>query len=209
MVKYVRIKKENRDRIFDQMSIRYRQTTNLYRELLWKMSVMLTAAINKGIPQEVLDFTVKYPKLVRTETDLTINLQKFVYDKFIYSEKWPYIKMQTYYPGIPEKFEEEVMNGSFERWKFGSYKCVNWIKMNCPELMAVINEGIEEMKKVIEWEKSLRCVLSQIKTLNKMKEELPEAYEVYMQLYGDPDKSGFCDAIEKVRAEYSQTKENN
>lgn len=198
MVKHVRIKKENRDRIFNQMSIQHRRATNLYRELLWKMSVMLTAAINKDIPQEVLDFSVKYPKLVRTETNLTINLQKFTYDEFDRSENWPCIRVQTYYPGIPEKFEEEVMNGSFERWMLGSYKCANWIKMNCPELMAVINEGIEEMKKVIEWEKSLKHALSNIKTLSKMKEELPEAYDIYIQLYGDPDES-----------EYSQTKENN
>lgn len=198
MVKHVRIKKENRDRIFNQMSIQHRQATNLYRELLWKMSVMLTATINKSIPQEVLDFAVKYPKLVRTETNLTISLQKFTYDKFDYSEKWPCIRVQTYYPGMPEKFEEEVMNGSFERWKFGSYKSANWIKVNCPELMAVINEGVEEMKKIIEWEKSLKCALSQIKSLNKMREELPEAYEIYIQLYGEPDKS-----------ECLQAKENN
>ena len=72
-----------------------------------------------------------------------------------------------------------------------------------------------------DWSDKLSCTLSSITTINKLKEEFPEAYTIYVKLYGDPsspckkvkddkgNKTSMCDNIEKLRAEYNKVVDNN
>ena len=71
-----------------------------------------------------------------------------------------------------------------------------------------------------DWSDKLSCTLSSITTINKLKEEFPEAYTIYVKLYGEPgspckkvkddkgNETSMCDNIEKLRAEYNKVVDN-
>lgn len=94
---------------------------------------------------------------------------------------------------------------------------LNYLKSNHPDLFNDCKQIILKMYDIAKWGKSVLCVLNNITTVNKLKDEFPEAYEVYKELVGDPEddchtidkNSGnsvnMCDAIEKVRAEYNSS----
>ena len=86
-------------------------------------------------------------------------------------------------------------------------------KSNCMVFDIHLTKGIDYYDK-------LSCTLSSITTINKLKEEFPEAYNIYVKLYGEPgapckkakddtgNETSMCDNIEKLRAEYNKVVDN-
>lgn len=100
---------------------------------------------------------------------------------------------------------------------YNTENILKYIETNHPVLFNECKQLILKMYDIAKWGKSVLCVLNNITTVNKLKDEFPEAYEVYKELMGDPeddcntiDKNtgktvNMCDAIEKVRAEYNSS----
>lgn len=228
MVAYKRLSNEERDRIQRQMVTRYRQTTNLTNTLMPLINARVTLLLTKDTPKEVTDFAEKYPNLVLWH-DLDLDLRRA--DQIInhrentdWSRKFPKIRVRKYFAGFSD-LEKEVKyicdscEGKFNHWHFDSNETMNWIRVKDPETWKLIEQAVKENNEILDWENTLACTLDHISTLNKLKVEFPEAYEIYVQFYGTQEsntpcrKQGnstqFCDAIEKVRATYSKVSENN
>lgn len=227
MVAYKRLSNDERDRIQRQMVTRYRQTTYLTNTLMPLINARLTLLLTKDTPKEVTDFAEKYPNLVICH-DLALDLRRA--DKIIndkentdWSKRFPSIHVKKYFAGFSE-FEKEVKyavdsTGKFNHWHFDSDETMKWIQAKDPETWKLIEQAVKENNEILDWESTLACTLEHISTLNKLKSEFPEAYEIYVQLFGTQEsktpcqKKGnsaqFCDAIEKVRATYSKVSENN
>ena len=191
------------------------------------INARVTLLLTKDTPKEVTDFAEKYPNLVIWH-DLDLDLRRA--DQIInnrentdWSRKFPNIHVQKYFGGFSD-LEKEVnyvvdSNGKFNHWHFDSSETMNWIRVKDPETWKLIEQAVKENNEILDWENTLACTLDHISTLNKLKVEFPEAYEIYVQFYGIQEgntpcrKKGntaqFCDAIEKVRATYSKVSEKN
>lgn len=100
---------------------------------------------------------------------------------------------------------------------YNTENVLKFVKENHPDLFNECKQVILDMYNIAKWGKSVLCILNNITTVNKLKDEFPEAYEVYKELIGDPDNNcntidkdsgktiNMCDAIEKVRAEYNSS----
>lgn len=228
MVAYKRLSNDERDRIQRQMVTRYRQTTNLTNTLMPLINARVTLLLTKDTPKEVTDFAEKYPDLVLWH-DLDLDMRRA--DQIInhrentdWSRNFPKIHVQKYFAGFSDlekdvKYICDSSNGKFNHWHFDSNETMNWIHIKDPETWKLIEQAVKENNEILDWENTLACTLGHISTLNKLKVEFPEAYEIYVQFYGTQEgnspcrKQGnstqFCDAIEKVRATYSKVSENN
>lgn len=228
MVAYKRLSNDERDKIQRQMVTRYRQTTNLTNTLMPLINARVTLLLTKDTPKEVTDFAEKYPNLVLWH-DLDLDLRRA--DQIInhrentdWSRKFPKIHVRKYFAGFSD-LEKDVKyvcyssDGKFNHWHFDSDETMNWIRVKDPETWKLIEQAVKENNEILDWENTLACTLDHISTLNKLKSEFPEAYEIYVQFYGTQEsktpcqKKGnsaqFCDAIEKVRATYSKVSEKN
>ena len=97
---------------------------------------------------------------------------------------------------------------------------VEYIKKNAPKIAEKIKTITIKRLDLQDWSDKLSCTLSSITTINKLKEEFPEAYTIYVKMYGEPgspwkkvkdDKgndTSMCDNIEKLRAEYNKVVDN-
>ena len=97
---------------------------------------------------------------------------------------------------------------------------VKYIKKNAPEIAEKIKTITIKRLDLQNWSDKLSCTLGAITTINKLKEEFPEAYTIYVKLYGEPgapckkvkddngNKTSMCDNIEKLRAEYNKVVDN-
>ena len=97
---------------------------------------------------------------------------------------------------------------------------VEYIKKNAPEIAEKIKTITIKRLDLQDWSDKLSCTLGAITTINKLKEEFPEAYTIYVKLYGEPgspckkvkddngNETSMCDNIEKLRAEYNKVVDN-
>lgn len=228
MVAYKRLSNDEVNRIRRQMVTRYRQTTNLTKTLIPLISARLTLLLTKDTPKEVTDFAEKYPKLVIWH-DLDLDLRRA--DQIInnreyadWTRNFPKIHIRKYFPGFSD-IEKDVKhmcdscNGTFNHWHFDSIDTMDWIHSKDPETWKLIEQAVKENNEILDWEDTLACTLNHITTLNKLKIEFPEAYEIYVEFYGTQEgkspckkkdnSAQFCDAIEKVRATYSKVNKKN
>lgn len=230
MVAYKKLSNYEREKIMKQMVVRYRQASKLTNELMPMINTRVTALMTEQTPREVTDFAEKYPDIALWH-DLELDLRYA--DQIINNKKnidWslkfpyilPYIHVKKYFPGFSDLEKEctKVLDtsGKFSHWNFNNKDVMNWIRVKDKYTWSLIEEAVKENNDILEWSNTLECTLEHITTLNKLKEEFPEAYEIYVQLFGTQEpktpceKKGnsqqFCDAIEKVRATYSKVNEN-
>lgn len=97
---------------------------------------------------------------------------------------------------------------------------VKYIKKNAPEIAEKIKTITIKRLDLQNWSDKLSCTLGAITTINKLKEEFPEAYTIYVKLYSEPgtpckkvkddkgNETSMCDNIEKLRAEYNKVVDN-
>lgn len=98
-----------------------------------------------------------------------------------------------------------------------NHPLATYLNEHYPALYNKCREIVMDAYKINKWSKEVLCVLNNITTLNKLKDEFPEAYDAYVSIYGISNddctkvdrttgkKMNMCDAIEKVRAEFNSS----
>ena len=191
-----------------------------YGPIISNVESELTALFMKDIPNEVFEFEKKYPHLI-DKGDVTLYGYEFLTkeDKERYEvwSKWNNTYPRFYVKNIYNKMIDGAsIHGGFHF----SDVLVKYIKNNAPEIAEKIKIITIKRLDLQDWSDKLSCTLGAITTINKLKDEFPEAYTVYVKLYGEPgspckkvkDDNGketsMCDNIEKLRAEYNKVVDN-
>ena len=191
-----------------------------YKPILSNLESEITALFMKDIPDEVFGFEKKYPHLI-DKGDMTLYgcdfLTKEDKEKYEIWSRWNHTYPCFHVKNIYNKMIDGAsIHGGFHF----SDVLVKYIKNNAPEIAEKIKIITIKRLELQDWSDKLSCTLSSITTINKLKEEFPEAYTIYVKLYGEPgspckkakDDNGketsMCDNIEKLRAEYNKVVDN-
>lgn len=216
MVAYKKLSKAEREGIVRAMTKNVIEKE--YRPMMNGVEDELTALFMKDIPEEVFEFEKKYPHLI-DKGDVTLYgydfLSKEDKEKFDIWSRWNHI-----YPcfHVKDIYNKMIDGASIHGFHLDD-TLVEYIKKNAPEIAEKIKAITIKRLNLQDWSDKLSCTLSGITTINKLKEEFPEAYTVYVDLYGEPgspckkvkdnkgNETSMCDNIEKLRAEYNKVVE--
>lgn len=213
MVAYKKLSKAEREGIVRAMTKKVIEKE--YSPMMNGVENKLTALFMKDIPEEVFEFEKKYPHLI-DKGDVTLYgygfLSKEDKEKFDIWSRWNHT-----YPcfHIKDIYNKMIDGASIHGFHLDD-ALVEYIKKNAPEIVEKIKAITIKRLNLQDWSDKLSCTLSGITTINKLKEEFPEAYTVYVDLYGKPgspckkvkdnkgNETSMCDNIEKLRAEYNK-----
>lgn len=186
-----------------------------YKPILSNLESEITTLFMRDIPDEVFEFEKKYPHLI-DKGDMTLYgcdfLTKEDKEKYEIWNRWNHTYPCFHVKNIYNKMIDGVSIHGFHL----DNTLVEYIKKNAPEIAEKIKTITMKRLDLQDWSDKLSCTLSSITTINKLKEEFPEAYAIYVSLYGEPgspckkvkDNKGnvtsMCDNIEKLRAEYNK-----
>lgn len=216
MVAYKKLSKAEREGIVRAMTKNVIEKE--YRPMMNGVEDELTALFMKDIPEEVFEFEKKYPHLI-DKGDVTLYgydfLSKEDKEKFDIWSRWNHT-----YPcfHVKDIYNKMIDGDSIHGFHLDN-TLVEYIKKNAPEIAEKIKAITIKRLNLQDWSDKLSCTLSGITTINKLKEEFPEAYTVYVDLYGEPgspckkvkdnkgNETSMCDNIEKLRAEYNKVVE--
>ena len=190
-----------------------------YKPIMSNIESELTTLFMKDIPDEVFEFEKKYPHLI-DKGDVTF----YGYDFLTKEDKERYkvwSKWNNTYPcfNVKNIYNKMIDGVSIHGFHFGN-TLVKYIKKNAPEIAEKIKTITIKRLDLQDWSDKLSCTLSSITTINKLKEEFPEAYTIYVKMYGEPgspckkakdnkgNETSMCDNIEKLRAEYNKVVDN-
>ena len=218
MVAYKKFSKSEREGVVHAMTKNILEKE--YKPILSNLESEITTLFMKDIPDEVFEFEKKYPHLI-DKGDVTLYGYEFLTkeDKERYGvwSKWNNTYPRFYVKNIYNKMIDGAsIHGGFHF----SDVLVKYIKNNAPEIAEKIKIITIKRLELQDWSDKLSCTLGAITTINKLKDEFPEAYTVYVKLYGEPgspckkvkDDNGketsMCDNIEKLRAEYNKVVDN-
>lgn len=178
----------------------------------------LTTLFMKDIPEEVFEFEKKYPHLI-DKGDVIL----YGYDFLSKEDKEKYDVWSRWNHTYPCFHVKDIYNKMIDGASIHGFHLddtlVEYIKKNAPEIAEKIKAITIKRLNLQDWSDKLSCTLSGITTINKLKEEFPEAYTVYVDLYGEPgspckkvkdnkgNETSMCDNIEKLRAEYNKVVE--
>lgn len=174
-----RLTNYDREQIIKKMRpLFYSKVTEVQKEV----EEMLNKFIKHEIPQEVFDFTKKYPGLASTMTSVYYNSGN---DNFYFQvERFP----RDFFKG------EGVIDVMKKRSDEDAFK-------------TLLSKFNDEVEKAYSLKKRATCVLENISTENKLKNEFPEAYTAHREIYDNETTTvSTCDTIENVRAELSKIK---
>ena len=216
MVAYKKLSKAERESIVRAMTKNVIEKE--YKPMMDGVEDELTALFMKDIPEEVFEFEKKYPHLI-DKGDVTLYgydfLSKEDKEKFDVWSRWNHT-----YPcfHVKDIYNKMIDGASIHGFHLDD-TLVEYIKKNAPEIVEKIKAITIKRLNLQDWSDKLSCTLSGITTINKLKEEFPEAYTVYVDLYGEPgspckkvkdnkgNETSMCDNIEKLRAEYNKVVE--
>lgn len=186
-----------------------------YKPIMSNVENELTSLFMKDIPNDVFEFEKKYPHLI-DKGDVTLYgydfLTKEDKEKHNILSRWNHI-----YPffNVNNIYNKMIDGVSIHEFQLND-TLVKYIKKNAPEIAEKIKAITIKRLDLQDWSDKLSCTLGVITTINKLKEEFPEAYTVYVKLYGEPgspckkvkddkgNETSMCDNIEKLRAEYNK-----
>lgn len=186
-----------------------------YKPIMSNVENELTSLFMKDIPNDVFEFEKKYPHLI-DKGDVTLYgydfLTKEDKEKYNICSRWNYTYLRFHVNNIYNKMIDGVSIHGFQI----NDALVKYIKKNAPEIAEKIKAITIKRLDLQDWSDKLSCTLGVITTINKLKEEFPEAYTVYVKLYGEPgspckkvkddkgNETSMYDNIEKLRAEYNK-----
>ena len=189
-----------------------------YKPIMSNIESELTTLFMKDIPDEVFEFEKKYPHLI-DKGDVTL----YGYDFLTKEDKEKYdiwSRWNTYPCFHVKNIYNKMINGvSIHEFQLDN-TLVEYIKKNAPKIAEKIKTITIKRLDLQDWSDKLSCTLSSITTINKLKEEFPEAYTIYVKMYGEPgspckkvkddkgNETSMCDNIEKLRAEYNKVVDN-
>lgn len=213
MVAYKKFTKAERESVVRAMTKNVVEKE--YKPIISNIESELTALFMKDIPNEVFEFEKKYPHLI-DKGDVTLYgydfLTKEDKEKHNILSRWNHIDPCFHVNNIYNKMIDGVSIHEFQL----NDTLVKYIKKNAPEIAEKIKTITIKRLDLQDWSDKLSCTLCVITTINKLKEEFPEAYTVYVKLYGEPglpckkvkddkgNETSMCDNIEKLRAEYNK-----
>lgn len=146
-----------------------------YKPIMSNVENELTSLFMKDIPNEVFEFEKKYPHLI-DKGDVTLYgydfLTKEDKEKYDVWSRWNHIYPCFNVNNIYNKMIDDTL--------------VKYIKKNAPEIAEKIKTITIKRLDLQNWSDKLSCTLGAITTINKLKEEFPEAYTIYVKLYGEP-----------------------
>lgn len=218
MVAYKKFSKSEREGVVRAMTKNVVEKE--YKPIISNVESELTALFMKDIPNEVFEFEKKYPHLIDKD-DVTLYgydfLTKEDKEKYDLWSRWNHTYPCFYVKNIYNKMIDGVSIHGFQL----DDTLVEYIKKNAPEIAEKIKTITIKRFDLQDWSDKLSCTLATITTINKLKEEFPEAYTIYVKLYGEPgspckkakddngNETSICDNIEKLRAEYNKVVDNN
>lgn len=213
MVAYKKFTKAERESVVRAMTKNVIEKE--YKPIMSNVENELTSLFMKDIPNDVLEFEKKYPHLI-DKGDVTLYgydfLTKEDKEKYNICSRWNYTYLCFHVNNIYNKIIDGVSIHGFQL----NDTLVKYIKKNAPEIVEKIKAITIKRLDLQDWSDKLSCTLGVITTINKLKEEFPEAYTVYVKLYGEPgspckkvkddkgNETSMCDNIEKLRAEYNK-----
>lgn len=213
MVAYKKFTKSERESVVRAMTKNVIEKE--YKPIMSNVENELTSLFMKDIPNDVLEFEKKYPHLI-DKGDVTLYgydfLTKEDKEKYNICSRWNYTYLCFHVNNIYNKMIDGVSIHGFQL----NDTLVKYIKKNAPEIVEKIKAITIKRLDLQDWSDKLSCTLGVITTINKLKEEFPEAYTVYVKLYGEPgspckkvkddkgNETSMCDNIEKLRAEYNK-----
>lgn len=216
MVAYKKLSKAEREDIVRAMTKNVIEKE--YKPMMNGVEDKLTALFMKDIPEEVFEFEKKYPHLI-DKGDVTL----YGYDFLLKEDKEKYNVWGRWNHTYPCFHVKDIYNKMIDGASIHGFHLddtlVEYIKKNAPEIAEKIKAITIKRLNLQDWSDKLSCTLSGITTINKLKEEFPEAYTVYVDLYGEPgslckkvkdnkgNETSMCDNIEKLRAEYNKVVE--
>ena len=186
-----------------------------YKPIVDNVESELTTLFMKDIPNEVFEFEKKYPHLI-DKGDVTL----YGYDFLTKEDKEKYEIWSRWNHTYPFFHVKNIYNKMIDGVSIHGFHLddtlVEYIKKNAPEIAEKIKTITMKRLDLQDWSDKLSCTLSGITTINKLKEEFPEAYAIYVSLCGESGSSckkvkdnkgnvtSMCDNIEKLRAEYNK-----
>lgn len=213
MVAYKKFTKAERESVVRAMTKNVIEKE--YKPIMSNVENELTSLFMKDIPNDVFEFEKKYPHLI-DKGDVTLYgydfLTKEDKEKYNICSRWNYTYLCFHVNNIYNKMIDGVSIHGFQL----NDTLVKYIKKNAPEIVEKIKAITIKRLDLQDWSDKLSCTLGVITTINKLKEEFPEAYTVYVKLYGEPgapckkakddkgNETSMCDNIEKLRAEYNK-----
>ena len=213
MVAYKKFTKAERESVVRAMTKNVIEKE--YKPIMSNVENELTSLFMKDIPNDVFEFEKKYPHLI-DKGDVTLYgydfLTKEDKEKHNILSRWNHIDPCFNVNNIYNKMIDGVSIHGFQL----DDTLVKYIKKNAPEIAEKIKTITIKRLDLQDWSDKLFCTLGAITTINKLKEEFPEAYTVYVKLYGEPgspckkvkddkgNETSMCDNIEKLRAEYNK-----
>lgn len=213
MVAYKKFTKAERESVVRAMTKNVIEKE--YKPIMSNVENELTSLFMKDIPNDVFEFEKKYPHLI-DKGDVTLYgydfLTKEDKEKYDICSRWNHIDPCFNVNNIYNKMIDGVSIHEFQL----NDTLVKYIKKNAPEIAEKIKTITIKRLDLQDWSNKLSCTLGVITTINKLKEEFPEAYTVYVKLYGEPgspckkvkddkgNETSMCDNIEKLRAEYNK-----
>ncbi len=213
MVAYKKFTKAERESVVRAMTKNVIEKE--YKPIMSNVENELTSLFMKDIPNDVFEFEKKYPHLI-DKGDVTLYgydfLTKEDKEKHNILSRWNHIDPCFNINNIYNKMIDGVSIHEFQL----NDTLVKYIKKNAPEIAEKIKAITIKRLDLQDWSDKLSCTLGAITTINKLKEEFPEAYTVYVKLYGEPgspckkvkddkgNETSMCDNIEKLRAEYNK-----
>lgn len=217
MVAYKKFSKAERESVVRAMTKNVVEKE--YGPIISNVESELTALFMRDIPNEVFEFEKKYPHLIY-KGDVTLYgydfLTKEDKEKYDLWSRWNHIYPCFHVNNIYNKMIDGVSIHDFQL----DDTLVEYIKKNAPEIAEKIKTITIKRLNLQDWSDKLSCTLGAITTINKLKEEFPEAYTIYVKLYGEPgapckkakddtgNETSMCDNIEKLRAEYNKVVDN-
>ena len=213
MVAYKKFTKAEREGVVHAMTKNVIEKE--YKPITIGIENELTALFMKDIPNDVFEFEKKYPHLI-DKGDVTLYgydfLTKEDKEKFDVWSRWNHT-----YPWfhVNDIYNKMIAGTSIHGFHIDD-ALVKYIKNNAPEIAEKIKTITIKRLNLQDWSDKLACTLGGITTINKLKEEFPEAYTIYVKLYGEPgspckkvkddngNETSMCDNIEKLRAEYNK-----
>lgn len=213
MVAYKKFTKAERESVVRAMTKNVIEKE--YEPIMSNVENELTSFFMKDIPNDVLEFEKKYPHLI-DKGDVTLYgydfLTKEDKEKYNICSRWNYTYLCFHVNNIYNKMIDGVSIHGFQL----NDTLVKYIKKNAPEIVEKIKAITIKRLDLQDWSDKLSCTLGVITTINKLKEEFPEAYTVYVKLYGESgspykkvkddkgNETSMRDNIEKLRAEYNK-----
>ena len=212
MVAYKKLTKDERQTISRRMeTMRRRKEID---DRVEKISKEIEDALWNEVPTEVKELYNKYPQYVNAR-----EYNMYGYNFFRSNE----LDSNFRYYSAPAFKLSKLLNNFYNNFNVhngyssDNHPLATYLEIHYPKLYAECREIILDAYKINKWSKEVLCVLNNITTLNKLKDEFPEAYDAYVSIYGSNNddctkvdrttgkKVNMCDAIEKVRAEFNSS----